>query len=287
MKDGYKDVGDLYADGEVLKLRNGKLVWVQVLNSFELDECRTAARVAKARTINALEREDSPEAQIVRSQFRRGRRDLSIAHLLEMGMDEISLKVAQEIEADPEWEATMELLTRSNDIASRGPTDEEARALEEASIKYVQQINRRMDEEQELRRLALDALDDEQLEQEIVDAYIIQQGNHVAMEEYRLREIALAARTCDAEWDEANEIWKHQIPISEREPIWSPEEARKLPEPLQAEIQAILRKLNMTGQTAKDSAEVASSSDSSLPPSEGEASQPSTPTEMSVALPGT
>lgn len=286
MKDGYKDVSDLYARGEVLELMNGKLVWVQVLNSFELEECRTAARVARARLVNALKHEDSSESQIVRSQFREGHRDVAIDSIMSGRQDEISLKIAMEVESDPEWNEAIELVKRGKDVASRGPTDEESEALNRASAKYVDFIQSRVGEETELMRAELEALSDEQLEQEVLDEFVKRQGERAAYDEYRLCEMALAARTCDAKWVEEEGRWDHAIPVSEREPIWTKEEMRGLPEQLQMEIQTTLRSLSMTGQQAKGSAAQPSSSDSSQPPSEEAALQPSTPTETSSSHPG-
>lgn len=286
MKDGYKDVSDLYARGDVLVLMNGKQVWVQALNSFEMEECRTAARVARARLVNVLRQPDSDEAQVVRAQFRDGRREEAIRNLVDSRQDEITLKISMEIDADPEWQEVIDLVSRSKDIASRGPTEEEAKALEESSHKYVAFINRRVQEETDLLTKEMEALDDQQLEDAILDNYIRREGDRIAMDEYRLAEMALAARTCDAEMDD-NGTWVHKIPVSQREPIWDRKEMRSLPEQLQQEIQLVLRTLNMPAQTAKDSAAPASSSDSSVPPNEEEASQPSTPEATSSSPPGT
>lgn len=283
----YKQVSDLYVEGTELELRNGLVLWMQVLNPFEVDEARNAAQVAKARMVLALKTQGSDELGKLEAKFQEAGRDRVIEEMVNARSNELLVKVLEEIEDDPEWTESRSILEREDELKARPETDPERKLLEDLNVKYVQEIQKRLQDEEEWATRELETLDDDALLERFKEMWIEHRGGDRAMAEYHLTEVYHAARACegvqgdDGVWDHS-ECEAHRLLAFEDR-----EEVRSLPEPLQTEMQQIMIELNMSTREGKDSGSPASSSDSSALPSEQEASTPSTPTETPSVAPGT
>lgn len=273
----WRNVSDLYVTGVVVPLEGDSQIWLQVLNPFEQEECRTASRAARARAMAAL-KPGCDELEAAKAAYLANGRQGAVEMLVQDHYGEFLLEIQNELEADPEWHDRLVLVHHGSDVAHQPATPEEEEAITDATREYMEAMNRGHAERSARQTDVYEAFPDDRLEQEIVKHYIDRRGNEAAGAEYGLCELYLAARICDAEWD--GEKWVHAIPSSERVRIWdSLDEVRALPDALLTLLRDELGKLNMSHREGKGSGARAISS-ISLPPSKpAEDSTPSTPDE--------
>ena len=274
----YKRVVDLYVEGTELVTRDeGLVIWMQALNPFEQQEARDAAQAARARIVLALEEYGSDEFAKFEARFKGDGREEVIEQIAERRANMKLPRMVEKIASDPDWHETIDILERSDDILAKPPTDPEQKLLEEMNLKYMREINARLDDELTYQRRLLEGMSDEDLREEFKSLWIEMQGNDRAAGEYRLVEAWLAARVCDAVKNEDG-TWDHgECDHSLR--VWDEKrEVRDLPESLQTQLAEVMANVNMTPIEAKDSRRPGSSSDSSPQPSAEAESTPSTPT---------
>lgn len=283
----YRRVSDLYVDGTELVLEGDVVIWLQVLNAYEIEEARGDAQAARARLVLALRSEDSDEVAKVHARYEEDGRSIAIETLVEARSERALPKVIDAIHNDPEWTERLEIVARADgDDDDRPPSEEEQKVIEDINLAYVKAVQEGLDDERSWLRSRFEAMDDDQLKGEYVDLYIDRRGTEVAVNEYKLAEVYRGARACDAVRDDEGN-WSHRGCEGHRMRAFeSKQEVRELPDRLQQAIFDAYTDLSMDLRTAKNSDRQGSSSDSSPLPSEPEESTPSTPVETQDEPPG-
>lgn len=285
-KGKYKRLASLYATGDVLELEDGIVLWMQVINSFEYDECRNAAQVAKARLTLALRDEDSDELAKMRAAIESEGRGQMIALLAEAKQGEWMVQATEEIMDDPEWADRIAVIERADEAEAAPPTEDEKKLLAKINTEYFAEVNERMEAERKAEVRRLEAMTDEDLHADYLDLWVERRGGEAAMANYRLYESFYAARACEGTKKEDG-TWDHSECNGHRERAFDTiEELRELPDELQGLMVEKMAELNMSVREAKDSGSETSSSDSLPAPSEPEDSQASAPQEASSTPPG-
>lgn len=274
----YKRVPDLYIVGTEHKLRDGTMVWLQVLNPLQRDEAQHDAQVARGRLILALKSEHgSDERTKVEAAFFEDGRNGAVQRLVNANLANHLVKTVESIKTDPDWKERLEIMDRSDELMARPPEDAERKLLVDINRDYIDEVTRRQNEEEGYLEQRFRAYTDEQLIDEYIELYVTRRGSDVASAEFMLTEIWYAARVCEGkeigpgEYDHSD-CENHVLQAYETKA-----EVRALPEDLQQELATIMSTLNMTVFEAKNSARQGSSSGSSPLPSEPEGSTPSIP----------
>lgn len=284
----YRRITDLYVTGTELVLKDGSVMWLQVLNPYEMDETRHDAQVARARMVMALKGpEGGDERDKVEGVFRALGRNGAIEQMAEVFETEVLSKVVDRINSDPDWKERISIMDRSQEILARPAEDPENELLERINREYLDEVARMQKEERDGRVHDLKRLDESGLLDEFIEVYQNRRGGEVARLEYELTEAWFATRVCDAVQREDG-TWDHTPCNQHRQRVFETKsELRELPEELQRAIFDKLSKLNMTVWQAKNADRPGSSSDSSPRPSAVEESTPSTSIGTPDGVPGT
>lgn len=285
-KSKYKRLASLYATGTELVLQDDIVLWMQVVNSFEYDECRNAAQVARARLSLALRDEGSDELTKMRAQIEGEGREQMISLLADARQGEWMVKATQEIMDDPEWSERIEIMERSDEADATPLSEDEKKILAKINNEYFAEVNERMEAERNAEVRRLEMLSDDDLQEEYLDLWIERRGGETAMANYRLYESYYAARACAGVQGEDGK-WDHSACEGHRERAFDTvEEVRELPDDLQELMVQTMAELNLTVRQAKDSGSATSSSDSSPQPTAPEDSEASAPEEAPSTPPG-
>jgi hypothetical protein len=282
----YKRVTNLFTPGIELEVEEGLVIWVQILNPYEVDDARGAAQAAKARMVLALEEYGSDEFVKYESYLQSLSRNDLIELIVDSKAGDILVEITDAIEIDPDWSERMAVLEREDELIARPVEDAERKLLEQYSREYIDEVAERMEYERKRLTAEVSQLDQTQLVEEYRKLWIDRRGGDRALEEYRLKEHYYAARVCDAfrapddSWDHTG--CDHSIRVWETE-----EEVRHLPDQMREMLDQAIQEVTMSPKERSDSGSRQGSSASSPPPSEGEASPRSGPTAMSRARRGT
>ncbi len=283
----FRRVTDLFVRGKTVDLPDGEHLWVQVVNSYERDECLSDAQVARSRLILAL-KEKGDERTKVEARLVDYGRPMMEDDLARARASTKSPEILTALREDPEWKERMEIILRTDfDESARPPTGEELAFISKAQEEVIAELGRREQEEQEFLRRRYSRLSEEEFVQDWVNEWIDRRGTELATAEYQLTEMWYATRFCEATKDEYGNL-HHNRCNGHRERVFpSKADARSAPNELQDLIRAALSELNMAGVDPKDSASSPNSSDSSPPPNEAGESGPSSSTATPPPPPGT
>lgn len=281
----YRRIPDLYTEGVEVELRDGNVMWLQVLNPFEMDEARHDGQVARSRIVMALKDFGSDELGKVKATFWTHGNDLAIQNLLEDQSTDFLVKATDAIANDPDWKERLELAERQEDILAKPETDPERELLEKINRDYIETVEKILSEEREYMELKYKQLSEEQLIEEYVKLYVERRGTELGMAEHRLTEIWYGARACEGK--KSDDGWNHEACEGHKVKVFETKiEVRDLPEELQQLLFAAMQTLNMTVREAKNLDSQPSSSESSPAPSAEAASTVSIPDEIPVTVPG-
>jgi hypothetical protein len=287
LKQRFRRLTDLFVRGKAVAMPDGTHLWVQVINSFERDECISDAQVARSRIVLAL-KEDGRERVKVEGRLAELGKDVMALDLAQAKAEGKTPEFADEMRVDPEWKERMELVMRTDfDQAAKPPTEEENLLMAKTNAEVLAEFaQREKDEIAFLERKYL-RLNDEDFISEWVDAWLERRGGDLATAEYRLTELWYASRFCEANVGDDGEL-DHNPCNGHRERVFeSKADARSAPEELQDLLRAALDEVNLTGRDPKDSDSPPSSSDSLPTPNEPAESTPSTSTQTPATAPGT
>lgn len=273
----YKRLPDLYVTGKEVELKDGEVMWMQILNPFELDEARHDAQVARARLVMALQKHGSDEMNFVDSALWQDGIEGARNKLVEAKAAPQIVKVVDSVRNDPEWTERLEIMDRTaDDDRLEGA---ELALLSDIQRDYVDEVTKRMDDETEFIRLQFADADEATLREEYAKLYIDRRGGELAQQEFRVTELWYAARVCEGVKAE-DETWSHERCEGHvLQAFETKGDVRMLPEDLTVLLGAAYDAANMSARDAKNSDRLASSSASSRQPSAPEASTPSTPDE--------
>jgi hypothetical protein len=281
----YRRLTELYVQGTEVVLKDGSVIWVQVLNPFEKDEATHDAQLARARMVMAIKEGDEREKVI--GAYRTDGREVSVEKLAEVRSTSEIGKIVDEIAADPEWKERVEIMDRSDDIMALPLEDEERKVLTKINEDYIAEVVDRQKAEYEYQVDRLTKMSEEDFIEEYADAWTDKRATAVARAEYQLTELWYAARACEGVKGEDG-TWNHDACESHSLRVFdTKKDARDIPEDLQTLLYDAIAGLNMSVRDARFSDRQGSSSGSSPLPSEAAESTPSIPTATLVAAPGT
>jgi hypothetical protein len=293
MSNRFRRLTDLFVKGRVLQLPDrgdgtpSGYLWVQIINSYERDECLSDAQVARSRLVLAL-REKGDERIKVEARVAERGRQLMAEDLAELRMATKTAEIAEGMRSDPEWKERVEIVLRQDEDTSYVPEPEEEAQLARINMEVLQELAKREDTEKEFLIRKYTRLSDEEFVSEWIDEWIERRGSMRAANEYKLTEIWCATRWCNAVPTEAGGNLDHSRCEGHREKVFATKaDARAADDLLLEMIKDVLNDLTIGGQDPKDSASPPSSSDSSPTPSEPEASTPSTSSATPTPVPGT
>lgn len=285
-KSKYRRLVDLYVTGTEFVFPDGTPAWLQVLNPFERDVIRKEAQIARARVVLAMREHGSDEQNRVRAGFLAGGPEQAVEHLAESELTRGIGKVMDSIRNDPEWAERMEIIDRGLDDTARRATPEEDALVAKLETDYLGEITKRAESEREFLTRKYGEMDEATLWQAFLESWLDRLGDEAAMQEFRVSNIAYAARVCEGVQVEGK--WDHSACGGHDERIWETvAEIRALPEPLVQSLEGALVEIEMAEREAKNSDRQMSSSGSSQLPSEEGASTPSTPIETPAEPHGT
>lgn len=290
----YRRLPDLYIRGKELVFKDEDdadvVMWLQVLNPFESQECRNDAQTARARLVMALRDEGSREHDQLRGQYLQRGTEAAIEDLLTAKQAVWFIEATHAVEVDPEWAERMEVM-RGTDIAPAEPiSDDERSLLAKLNTEYMTEVSKRVNDERDYYRESLQRMDEAGLLLEYVDVWVSRRGDNIALIEYNLSEVAYGTRICDAVPDDEGQFSKaSHAGCNHVERVYeSRDEVRTLPEEMQRMLREAFDDLAMSARDAKNLGSKATSSDSSPVPAQQEDSTVSTsPTPALSTVPGT
>lgn len=281
----YRRLPDLYVAGTEVVLKDGQVVWLQVLNPLQADEARHDAQVARSRLVMALKKHGGDEMAFIDAALWQDGLDGARNRVVESKANGVLMKIVDEIRNDPDWTEKLEILNRVDEGDEPRETIE-LELLASVQTEYIDEVQKRIKSEEDyLRAKYADASEDD-LREEYAKLYIDRRGGEMAAAEFRVVELWYGARVCDGVL--TDDGWNHDNCEGHALQLFETKaEVRQLPTELSELLGDALNDLAMTIRDAKDLARPASSSDSSRRPSEPEESTPSTPTATPSSAPGT
>jgi hypothetical protein len=284
----YRRLTDLFVKGKAVPLPDGVgHLWVQVINSYEREECVSDAQIARSRLILALKEKGDERTKVEGRLAEMGFTSMA----KELATSRAGQKIPQfadEMRDDPEWSERMEILLKTDfDDASSPALEEETILLAKFNAEIMAEFNKREADETDFLMRQFNRMTDEEFLDEWVDEWIDRKGTALAGNEYRLTELWYASRFCEATVS-SDGILDHGKCDGHRDRIFaSKAEARSAPEDLQMLIRNAIDDMALEGRDPKDLDSAENSSASSPTPSEPEASTASTPTATPPPVRGT
>lgn len=280
----YRKLPDLYVRGTELPFEDGTVMWLQVMNPFELEEARRDAQVAKARFILAMKEVGSPDYDNLRGVFAARSTDQIVDEICDIYYPEHFTKAMESVETDSEWKERVEVLRRADEVINLPEEDPEHKLLTKINTDWLTEVNKRVQDEQDYLRRELEALEVDQLFERYEEQWVERRGTAIAMSAYNLAEVFYSCRVCDAV--KTDDGYNHDA-CDHKMRVWeTKEEIKELPEELFTVVRQGLTAVSMTVREAKNSDRLLSSSASSQQPNQVEESTASTQTEIQLVAPG-
>lgn len=252
----YLQAAALYVTGTELVLRDGSIIWCQVLNDFEISDARRQAAAARARYTLSMGKDiDSDERrQLDAAYSERETKDI-INDIVEVRRAEHMTTATNEIESDPEWKERWEVLRRSSDVEDRPEEDPERQVLVKVQGEWIAAIEEIIEHEQGRTLRQLEGMTPEQLHEEYRKEWVERRAGTLAIEAYNLREIYLGSRCCDGIRDEDGSFGPdaHKGCNNHSERAFEDEDTvRHLPDPLFISLRESFESLAVTVREAKN-----------------------------------
>jgi hypothetical protein len=291
-------VTDLFVEGNALPLgmdaeNKPVVVWVNKLNSFEVEEARRDGVAQRGLRLMELSDPDGPELKAQRHHLSKlEEHELRAARVGQMG-DEIYLRVMNDLEAEEEWVEKLGILRRLPSLLmdANAPADDPRHAqLEQLNAEYLQAVRDRLAKGERDALTDLEDVSRKDLEADYLEAWRQRLTLDDFMAERRKTEIFLALRQCKAtavgQGDERR--FEHVDCDHTQRLLDERSQVHTLPEGLIARIIDVLDGITVPGRESGNSGAPASSSGSSEPTSAAEATSPaSTPEATPSAAPTT
>lgn len=263
------------------------VVWVNKLNTFQVEECAHEGRVARARRMFAIKEIGTPEYHLFQSTVSTYDRDQLVTALADGKSNEFLYEVFQDIRGDKEWAERVEVMEHSSDdVADRPDDDPEKQVLDKIATEYQEEILKRLDAAQKDYRSELDSLSLELLRDRYLEQYLEREGLRSFQASKQQHELFHCLRQCEAEVPAEGESWDHTECDHSRRFLDEVSEVLSLPDEVAALIQEAFQGLTVPIDLARFMGGPASSSESSGPSSSAEDSLPSSP-EAQSPTPGT
>lgn len=288
----FKRVTDLFEEGTELLLgyddeRQPVIIWVNKLNSFEVEEARRDGIVHRGLKMRDLGKEDNPEREAFYAEVRLLTDEKLREAWVNQRVEEMYLDVVDEVETDPEMREKVEMMRRLpallND-SEAGEDDERRQQLLDLQVEYMEALRKGQDKRHREGMKEAEGFERNDLEASFFEKWRERQTLDIFMEERRITEIHLSARECYATskatgWDHGKCDHSTRL-LPERSLV------KKMPPGVVEQLIDTLDNMTSSQREAGNSDAPASSSESSERSSASEApSIPSSPEEMLSAAP--
>jgi hypothetical protein len=282
-------VTDLFVEGTEVVVRGlpqrtsdpePVLVWVNKLNSFEMEEARKDAQVARSRLVMALRDVGSDEMALFQSNADTENQASIIAAMIAAKASTFFVSAMDSIKSDPDWSERMEILLRPTP-AGEELSQEELDLLAKLNTDYTTELTERIRLERESTERELLVLPMELLREQYAQQYRDSRGAAAWNIAFTKSQTFFALRQCEAVTQGQDGRWDHSPCDHNLRMLATRDQVSTLPNGLLASIQDAITQLNMERDQARFSAGQRSSSESSPQPSVEAVSLPSTQEETS------
>ena len=179
-KSRYKRLTDLGVRGIELRVDpDVPLVYIQKLNSFEMEESRRDAQVARTRVVMALRKEGGDEMTAMRDLVTRMDKDRLIGGIVSSHYTRNVGTASNAIHADPTWHERLDVMDRSN--RDELPDDEKA-VLDKINGDYLAELTTRIKVLEDDDTARLEAMDDAAVQEEYIETFVDTRASAVFME---------------------------------------------------------------------------------------------------------
>lgn len=298
MLDRLRRVTDLFIEGTEAFLGRDPaddspvLIWVNKLNSFEVEEARQDGMVARGVRAMQLTKEDNPERLGVQSSMQGWSDTELINRVVEQKSEETYLDVLTDLEGDEKWREKLAMMRRMPGILedAKVPDDDSRRqTLQEVQTEYLDALRVARDKAADAMRKDLKARDRSEIETMFFENW----RSRISLDEFmaarRTTELFYSMRDCVAKdngtlldgkvrWDHSGCDHRTRL-LNERSQV------RTLPEPVLARVSELIDDITVGGRESGNSDAPPNSSGSSGSQSEAEESTPSTPGATEPAVP--
>lgn len=291
-KGKYKKLSDLYTTGTELVFTdedgNLTVMWLQVMNPFEVDDARKDAQAARGRLTNALKTVGSLDYDAALGTFLSRGKEAAVTDLVNSKSLDWYVKAQNDIEVDPDWKERMTIMQRSVGDNAEALSDEEKAYLNEINGEWLAELDKRLREEQEYNSGRWNRMSDEDLIEDYREIYLERRGNDIAVAEYNITEMFYGCRMCDAVPVEGFFSKDAHVSCNHKEQVYDSKlEVRQLPDLLVTRLRDAFDGLALSVRDARFSPRQGSSSGSSPLPSEEAVSTVSIQDATPESAPGT
>lgn len=288
-------VTDLFVEGTELYLgqddRNEPVViWVNKLNSFEVEESRRDGVSARGLRLLELEKEDSPERQALVNQLTRWDDEALARARVDQMSDELYLGVVNDLEADEDWAEKIGILRRMPELLKdeAAPDDDPRRQqVDGLNGEYLETLRDRLGKAQDQKLREFGKQDREQLVEDFMEAWRNRLSLDEFMQEKRRTELYAAMRDCKgvelpAQTEGGNVRWDHSGCDHTQRLLGSRAEVANLPEGV---IQKVMDVMDGVTVPQRESGNSAAPASSSAPSEQSNVAEDSTVSIPTVTLP--
>lgn len=283
-------ITDLFVEGTEVNLGddpqgNPVLIWVNKLNSFEVEEARRDGAARRGLRLAALADESAVERQAIAAEVALWNDEQLQTAWVNQKVEEFYLDAINDIETEEEWREKLVTLRRLptllQDAAAQSddPRRDELIALQESYYREI--ADRQQSKQKQAMRDAKD-MPRKDLERDFFEQWRQRVTLDEFMEERRITELFYALRACEGTRVGPNQF-DHENCNHAQRALSDRGQVRHLPEQVLMKCMDALDEVTVPQREAGNSDAPASSSASSGPQSVPEASTPSTPMGQSSA----
>lgn len=297
MFDRLRRVTDLFVEGTEMYLGDDDqgspvVIWMNKLNSFEVEEARRDAVAARGLRVLELEKEDNPERQAMLLEVNRWKDDRLRQARVDQVTDELYMNAINDLEADEDWSEKIAILRRLPQLLkdeNAAKDDKRWGQFDELNQEYLVTLQERLEKLQGQKKREFEDLDRETLVDDFMESWRSRLSLDEFMQEKRRTELFFALRDCKAsrvKFD-GGERWDHSECDHTVRLMESRGQVGSLPEGVIERAMDVMDGVTVPQREAGNSDAPASSSASSEQPSEEAASIPSIREETPPVAPTT
>jgi hypothetical protein len=297
-----KRVTDLFVEGTELYLGDDEsgpiVIWINKLNSFEVEDVRRDALVRRGERLAELGQEDSPERRGVLAEMALWSDEKLIDEYLDTRSDERYLQALDDLAVDPKWRDLLDRLERAPALhdAEGVPEDDPRReALKKDNALYEKKILAAVKKLEDQARKDLEDSDRKDIEKSFLEQWRQHQTLNEFMQARRHAELFYVMRQCKAIQGELRDLgpdlegggwhWDHSPCDHTQRYLDDRREVRDLPDRVITRVIEAIDDLRITDREAGNSVAPRSSSESLEQSSAPEVpSTPSSPEETPLAV---
>lgn len=288
-----KRVTDLFVEGTAVYLGDEGpdkpvVVWVNKLNSYEVEEARRDGSAHKGLRMAELAKEGNPERAGIMAEIALWSDERLVNEFVQQKAEEIYLDTYNDLQTDPEQRERSDRLARLPALLDEAgaPADDSRRLqLNEDGRAWMQALSDLQEKNTQAAFKEARESDRKDLEAAFLERWRERETLDVFMQERRTTQMFFALRECkalDVGTETGRQVWDHSICDHSIRLLQSRAEVRKLPDVAMTKFIDAIDGITVSDRDAGNSDAPVSSSAPSEPsrPAE-EASTPSTPVAAS------